>query len=72
MTDQDRQDLIEAYPQLQLAKETLTQEAGFVLSFGKVDASYLYRDLVNAVREEQSFHMAPAFLKKRKTRRGYE
>ena len=66
LTDQDRQDLIEAYPQLQLAKETLTQEAGFVLSFGKVDASYLYRDLVDAVREEQSFHMAASIFKEEK------
>ena len=66
LTDQDCQDLIEAYPQLQLAKETLTQEAGFVLSFGKVDASYLYRDLVDAVREEQSFHMAASIFKEEK------
>lgn len=66
LTDQDRQDLIEAYPQLQLATETLAQEAGFVLSFGKVDASYLYRDLVNAVREEQSFHMAASIFKEEK------
>lgn len=66
LTDQDRQDLIEAYPQLQLATETLTQEAGFVLSFGKVDASYLYRDLVDAVREEQSFHMAASIFKEEK------
>ena len=66
LTDQDRQDLIAAYPQLQLAKETLAQEAGFVLSFGKVDASYLYRDLVDAVREEQSFHMAASIFKEEK------
>lgn len=66
LTDQDRQDLIEAYPQLQLAKETLAQEAGFILSFGKVDASYLYRDLVDAVREEQSFHMAASIFKEEK------
>ena len=66
LTDQDRQDLIEAYPQLQLAKETLAQEAGFVLSFDKVDASYLYRDLVDAVREEQSFHMAASIFKEEK------
>ena len=66
LTDQDRQDLIEAYPQLQLAKETLAQEAGFVLSFGKVDASYLYRDLVDAVREDQSFHMAASIFKEEK------
>lgn len=66
LTDQDRQDLIEGYPQLQLAKETLAQEAGFVLSFGKVDASYLYRDLVDAVREEQSFHMAASIFKEEK------
>ena len=63
LTDQDCQDLIEAYPQLQLAKETLAQEAGFILSFGKVDASYLYCDLVDAVREEQSFHMAASIFK---------
>ena len=66
LTDQDRQDLIEAYPQLQLAKETLAQEAGFVLSFGKVDASYLYHDLVDAVREDQSFHMAASIFKEEK------
>ena len=66
LTDQDLQDLIEAYPQLQLAKETLAQEAGFVLSFGKVDASYLYRDLVDAEREEQSFHMAASIFKEEK------
>jgi V-type ATP synthase, subunit E len=66
LTDQDCQDLIEAYPQLQLAKETLAQEAGFILSFGKVDASYLYRDLVDAVREEQSFHMAASIFKEEK------
>lgn len=66
LTDQDRQDLIEAYPQLQLAKETLAQEAGFILSFGKVDASYLYRDLVDAIREEQSFHMAASIFKEEK------
>ena len=50
----------------QLAKETLAQEAGFILSFGKVDASYLYRDLVDAVREEQSFHMAASIFKEEK------
>ena len=66
LTDQDCQDLIEAYPQLQLAKETLAQEAGFILSFGKVDASYLYCDLVDAVREEQSFHMAASIFKEEK------
>jgi len=66
LTDQDRQDLLEAYPQLQLATETLAQEAGFVLSFGKVDASYLYRDLVDAVREDQSFHMAASIFKEEK------
>ena len=66
LTDQDRQDLIEIYPQLQLAKETLAQEAGFILSFGKVDASYLYCDLVDAVREEQSFHMAASIFKEEK------
>ena len=66
LTDQDCQDLIEAYPQLQLAKATLAQEAGFILSFGKVDASYLYRDLVDAVREEQSFHMAASIFKEEK------
>ena len=66
LTDKYLQDLIEAYPQLQLAKETLAQEAGFVLSFGKVDASYLYRDLVDAVREEQSFHMAASIFKEEK------
>ena len=66
LTDQDCRDLIEAYPQLQLAKETLAQEAGFILSFGKVDASYLYRDLVDAVREEQSFHMAASIFKEEK------
>ena len=66
LTDQDRQDLLEAYPQLQLAKETLAQEAGFILSFGKVDANYLYRDLVDAVREEQSFHMAASIFKEEK------
>lgn len=66
LTDQDRRDLVETYPQLQLAKETLAQEAGFILSFGKVDASYLYRDLVDAVREEQSFHMAASIFKEEK------
>ena len=66
LTDLDRRDLIEAYPQLQLAKETLAQEAGFILSFGKVDANYLYRDLVDAVREEQSFHMAASIFKEEK------
>ena len=66
LIDQDRRDLVETYPQLQLAKETLAQEAGFILSFGKVDASYLYRDLVDAVREEQSFHMAASIFKEEK------
>lgn len=66
LTDQDCRDLVETYPQLQLAKETLAQEAGFILSFGKVDASYLYRDLVDAVREEQSFHMAASIFKEEK------
>lgn len=51
-------DLLKAYPHVQLAEETLTGQAGFVLSQGKIDNTYLYSDLVDSIWQQESYRLA--------------
>ena len=41
---------------------TLTFGAGFVLSVGKIDDNYLYRDLVDSIWEQESYQMAASIF----------
>lgn len=50
--------LLQAYPQVRLAEETLPGQAGFVLSQGQIDETYLYRELVDAIWQEESYRLA--------------
>ena len=51
-------DLLAAYPHVHLAEETLAGQAGFVLSKGRVDDTYLYSDLVDSVWQQESYRLA--------------
>lgn len=57
-TEKDRIQLHQNFPQLQIEKEQLKDQAGFVLSQGQIDANYLYRDLVASIWEQEGYQMA--------------
>lgn len=58
LSPEDQQKLLQQFPQITLATETIAQEAGFVLSLGKIDDNYLYRDLVQSIWEQEGYWMA--------------
>lgn len=41
---------------------TIPAQAGFVLSVGKIDDNYLYRDLVDSIWEQESYQMAASIF----------
>ncbi|MFR8936979.1 MAG: hypothetical protein ACLVH2_00610 [Streptococcus sp.] len=45
-----------------VADATIPAQAGFVLSVGKIDDNYLYRDLVDSIWEQESCRWQPAFF----------
>ncbi|MBP2621016.1 hypothetical protein ACVRXQ_09035 [Streptococcus panodentis] len=57
------QELRDSWPQLEVAETSRAGQAGFVLSRGRIDDSYLYRDLLDAVRQEESCRLAQAIFR---------
>lgn len=57
------EDLKKAFPQVHFSGQFIAGQAGFVLSQGRVDDSYLYRDLLNSVWQEESYRLAQDIFK---------
>ena len=52
------EDLKKAFPKVSFSDQSIAGQAGFVLSQGRVDDSYLYRDLLDSVWQEESYRLA--------------
>lgn len=50
--------LKQTHQNVTVAEATIPAQAGFVLSVGKIDDNYLYRDLVDSIWEQESYQMA--------------
>ena len=48
----------QTHPNVTVADKAIPAQAGFVLSVGKIDDNYLYRDLVDSIWEQESYQMA--------------
>ena len=46
------------YPQVHLADTSLSEEAGFVLTFDRIDDNYLYKNLLKAIWQQDSNQIA--------------
>ena len=57
------EDLKKAFPQVHFSDHSIAGQAGFVLSQGRVDDSYLYRDLLDSVWQEESYRLAQDIFK---------
>ena len=57
------EDLKKAFPQVHFSDHSIAGQAGFVLSQGRVDDSYLYRDLLDSVWQEESYLLAQDIFK---------
>ena len=57
------EDLKKAFPQVHFSAQSIAGQAGFVLSQGRVDDSYLYRDLLDSVWQEESYRLAQDIFK---------
>ena len=57
------EDLKKAFPNVSFSDQSIASQAGFVLSQGRVDDSYLYRDLLNSVWQEESYRLAQDIFK---------
>ena len=57
------EDLKKAFPQVHFSYQFISDQAGFVLSQGRVDDSYLYRDLLDSVWQEESYRLAQDIFK---------
>ena len=57
------EDLKEAFPNVSFSDHSIADQAGFVLSQGRVDDSYLYRDLLDSVWQEESYRLAQDIFK---------
>ena len=57
------EELKRAFPQVHFSDQSIAGQAGFVLSQGRVDDSYLYRDLLNSVWQEESYRLAQDIFK---------
>ena len=55
--------LKKAFPKVSFSDQSIAGQAGFVLSQGRVDDSYLYRDLLNSVWQEESYRLAQDIFK---------
>ncbi|KHD44279.1 ATPase [Streptococcus hongkongensis] len=49
LSEQSYQQLRDTYPNFQFSSETIMNQAGFVISIGQVDYTYLYSDLVDSL-----------------------
>jgi len=57
------ENLKKAFPQVHFSDQSIAGQAGFVLSQGRVDDSYLYRDLLDSVWQEESYRLAQDIFK---------
>ena len=57
------EDLKKAFPKVSFSDQSIAGQAGFVLSQGRVDDSYLYRDLLDSVWQEESYRLAQDIFK---------
>ena len=57
------EDLKKAFPNVSFSDQSIAGQAGFVLSQGRVDDSYLYRDLLDSVWQEESYRLAQDIYK---------
>ncbi|MBZ2020150.1 V-type ATP synthase subunit E family protein [Streptococcus sanguinis] len=57
------EDLKKAFPRVHFSDQSIAGQAGFVLSQGRVDDSYLYRDLLDSVWQEESYRLAQDIFK---------
>ena len=57
------EDLKKSFPQVHFSDQSIAAQAGFVLSQGRVDDSYLYRDLLDSVWQEESYRLAQDIFK---------
>mgnify|MGYP000653063573 FL=1 len=57
------EDLKKSFPQVHFSDQSIAGQAGFVLSQGRVDDSYLYRDLLDSVWQEESYRLAQDIFK---------
>ena len=57
------EDLKKVFPQVHFSDQFIAGQAGFVLSPGRVDDSYLYRDLLDSVWQEESYRLAQDIFK---------
>ena len=57
------EDLKKAFPKVSFSDQSIAGQAGFVLSQGRVDDSYLYRDLLDPVWQEESYRLAQDIFK---------
>ena len=55
--------LKKSFPQVHFSDQSIVGQAGFVLSQGRVDDSYLYRDLLDSVWQEESYRLAQDIFK---------
>ena len=55
--------LKKAFPKVSFSDQSIAGQAGFVLSQGRVDDSYLYRDLLDSVWQEESYRLAQDIFK---------
>lgn len=55
--------LKKAFSQVHFSDQSIAGQAGFVLSQGRVDDSYLYRDLLDSVWQEESYRLAQDIFK---------
>lgn len=51
-------DLVSSYPHIDFDKEPIAQEAGFIISRGRVDENYLYSTLIKHFRDREGFRLA--------------
>ena len=57
------EDLKKAFPNVSFSDQSIAGQAGFVLSQGRGDDSYLYRDLLDSVWQEESYRLAQDIFK---------
>ena len=55
--------LKKVFPQVHFSDQAIAGQAGFVLSQGRVDDSYLYRELLDSVWQEESYRLAQDIFK---------
>ena len=54
--------LKQTHQNVTVADARIPAQAGFVLSVGKIDDNYLYRDLVDSIWEQESYQMAASIF----------